>query len=115
MVTLNRNSLIEGYIDNRYTLIPLNGKTPTIKDWVKTEYDPLAQACDLNGNYGVVLRSDDLVIDVDNAYTYNVDNVGKRTAENDFAKFSNSDEDDIGENAEKLIWDIQNIRYKRIG
>ncbi|UKI40509.1 MAG: hypothetical protein L6V95_09980 [Candidatus Melainabacteria bacterium] len=65
MVTLNRNSLIEGYIDNRYTLIPLNGKTPTIKDWVKTEYDPLAQACDFNGNYGVVLRSDDLVIDVD--------------------------------------------------
>lgn len=65
IVMLSRESLIEGYIDAGYTLTPLNGKIPTIKDWVKTEYDPLIQACDFEGNYGVVLRSDDLIVDVD--------------------------------------------------
>ena len=48
-----------------YPLIPLNGKIPAIKNWENTA--PLKYGADELGsrNYGVVLRDEDLVIDVD--------------------------------------------------
>lgn len=48
-----------------YTLTKLVGKAPTQTNWGHTEYDPLVTASDFPDNYGVVLRSDDFVIDVD--------------------------------------------------
>lgn len=63
--TQDRNSLIQGYTDAGYTLTPLNGKIPVRKDWVKTEYNPFLSGEDIQGNYGVVLRPDDLIVDVD--------------------------------------------------
>ncbi len=61
----NRDKLILGYVEAGYTLTPLNGKIPLVKDWVKTEYDPFLTADEIKGNYGVVLREDDLIVDVD--------------------------------------------------
>lgn len=61
----DRNSLVQGYVDAGYTLTPLNGKIPLRKDWVKTEYNPFLTGEEIEGNYGVVLRHDDLVVDVD--------------------------------------------------
>jgi len=61
----NKDSLILGYEAAGYVLTPLNGKVPVNKNWVKTEYNPLLTGRDFPGNYGVVLQSDDLVIDVD--------------------------------------------------
>ncbi len=61
----DRNNLITGYVDAGYTLTPLNGKIPLNKNWVKTEYNPFLSAEDIEENYGVVLRADDLIVDVD--------------------------------------------------
>lgn len=61
----DRNSLVQGYVDAGYTLTPLNGKIPLRRDWVKTEYNPFLTGEEIEGNYGVVLRHDDLVVDVD--------------------------------------------------
>lgn len=61
----SKDSLVSGYVKSGYTLTPLNGKIPVRKDWVKTEYNPALSAKDFGGNYGVVLRSNDVVIDVD--------------------------------------------------
>jgi hypothetical protein len=48
-----------------YPLIPLRGKIPAVKDWTKTG-PGVYPLCDLKkGNYGVVLSSGDLVVDVD--------------------------------------------------
>lgn len=63
--TITKNKSIIGYIDAGYTLIPLNGKIPLNKSWVKTEYNPLLTPQDFKGNFGVVLKADDLIVDVD--------------------------------------------------
>lgn len=63
--TWDKNALILGYVDNGYTLTPLKGKIPIIKDWVKTEYDPFLSPDEIKGNYGVVLQDDDVIVDVD--------------------------------------------------
>ncbi len=49
---------------------------------------------------------EDLQKKVHNAYSYNNDSVGKRTAENDFADFRGVDEDIVGEEQERIIWDV---------
>ena len=61
----DRDSLIYAYVDAGYTLTPLSGKIPLVKDWVKTEYDPLLTPDEIDGNFGVVLKEDDIIIDVD--------------------------------------------------
>lgn len=48
-----------------YALIPLNGKTPGIRDWVKTPAGRYGETELAQVDYGVVLGPTDLVIDVD--------------------------------------------------
>ena len=50
-----------------FCLIPLmpNSKAPYDMDWPHTAYDPMLTAEDLPGNYGVILREDIVVVDVD--------------------------------------------------
>lgn len=55
---------IRAYIAAGFALIPLNGKRPTVTDWVNTPPGKYGEK-ELTGNYGVVLRAQDLVIDVD--------------------------------------------------
>jgi len=62
---LSKGELVLGYVEAGYTLTPLNGKIPAVKDWVKTEYDPFMTADEIKGNYGIVLRDTDLIVDVD--------------------------------------------------
>lgn len=57
--------IITQLVDAGYTLTPLIGKKPVNKDWVNTIYDPLLSHNEIKGNYGVVLRDDDLIIDID--------------------------------------------------
>ena len=59
----NKQAAIEFYIDQGFTLFPLHGKVP-VKGcaWRDMAFDPFF-ACD--GNFGVQLRPDDLVIDID--------------------------------------------------
>lgn len=48
-----------------YTLIPLNGKTPTTTDWPKAGPLTFPEHELLAGNYGVALKPGDVVLDVD--------------------------------------------------
>ena len=61
------DSVIQFYIDNGYTLFPLNGKKPPKGfSWPRAEYNPLANLADFpSGNFGVKLEADDLIIDID--------------------------------------------------
>lgn len=65
------NSLLDQsiawYVEQGFCLFPLIGKVPPKNcHWRETEFNPFACAEDFkNGNFGVVLRADDLVIDVD--------------------------------------------------
>lgn len=58
---------VDYFVAKGYSLFSLNGKTPVkdAKNWQKTPYNPLLEAEDLRRNYGIVLKADDLVIDVD--------------------------------------------------
>lgn len=58
---------IDQYVAAGYSLFPLNGKHPPkgLEKWQKTPYDPLLDASELPRNYGVVLKQDDIVVDVD--------------------------------------------------
>jgi hypothetical protein len=65
--TINISAKIEAiraYTAAGFALIPLNGKRPTIKEWVNTPVGKYREK-ELIANYGVVLRAQDLVIDVD--------------------------------------------------
>lgn len=53
------------YISNAYTLTPLSGKIPTTTKWQHTKFNPRLTEADFSNNFGVVLQSDDLVIDYD--------------------------------------------------
>lgn len=57
--------IVESYANSGYTLTALNGKIPKNRSWVKTEYNPFLTSKDFTDNYGVVLRADDLIVDVD--------------------------------------------------
>lgn len=48
-----------------FTLIPLKGKIPMVTEWVNTAPGHYTEQMLVKGNYGVVLRADDLVIDID--------------------------------------------------
>lgn len=50
---------------NGYTLIPLNGKIPAVKNWTNAGVKDFPEIEKREGNYGVALSSSDLVIDVD--------------------------------------------------
>lgn len=56
--------VVDFYIDNGYTLFPLNGKVPP-KDfhWREAIFDPFFEPP--RTNFGVQLKADDLVIDID--------------------------------------------------
>ena len=92
--TLNRDDLILNYTDAGYTLTPLKGKIPLVKDWVKTEYDPFLSPSEIKGNYGVVLQDDDIIVDVDprnfpkgeNSLARLIDDLG--VAKSDFLTFT---------------------------
>lgn len=58
---------IDQYVSAGYSLFRLNGKHPVKGNdkWQHTPFDPLLDAEDLPRNYGVVLKEDDLVVDVD--------------------------------------------------
>ncbi len=58
-------TIITEYVDAGYTLIPVKGKIPLIKEWQKTKYNPFLDHTNFKHNYGVVLQADDLVIDID--------------------------------------------------
>ena len=48
-----------------YTLIPLRGKIPTVKDWVETPHGKYGPSELIGCNYGIALGAEDLVVDVD--------------------------------------------------
>src|SRR3990167_948824 len=52
-------------VEAGYALMPLNGKIPTVKNWGDIQPGEYGEAELANSNYGVVLKDDDLVIDVD--------------------------------------------------
>lgn len=54
---------IQAYADHGYILTPLKGKIALVRGWPKTAYDPFPDLP--QGNFGVVLQPDDIVIDVD--------------------------------------------------
>lgn len=60
---LNKSPVIDFYIEQGYTLFPLNGKVPP-KDfhWREAEFNPFFEA---KNNFGVQLSASDLVVDVD--------------------------------------------------
>lgn len=66
-----KNSLLEKtiawYVEQGYILFPLNGKHPPKNyHWRETEFNPFACAADFpSGNFGIALRPEDLIIDVD--------------------------------------------------
>lgn len=65
---MNKNTKSDAigyFIENGYPLVPLNGKTPLVKNWTKLEFNPNLTEADFPGNYGIVLQSDDLIIDYD--------------------------------------------------
>lgn len=58
--------MVEDYIACGFSLTPLNGKVPIRRGWQNTVFNPSLTLNELgNGNFGVVLKEDDLVIDVD--------------------------------------------------
>lgn len=61
--SLNKQSSVDYYIDLGFTLFPLNGKVPP-RDchWREAIFDPFFEPVN---NFGVQLRAEDLVIDVD--------------------------------------------------
>lgn len=61
--SLNKQDLIDFYIDQGFTLFPLVGKVPPAGlHWRQCEFDPFFEA---TANFGVQLKATDLVIDVD--------------------------------------------------
>lgn len=63
-----KNSVHESllaYASAGYSVTPLAGKIPVMKRWEETPFDPLPDLTIFQGNFGVVLQADDLVIDVD--------------------------------------------------
>ena len=58
-------SAIRALTEVGYTLIPLRGKIPTLKNWVDTAPGVYGEKELADLNYGVVLRAGDLVVDVD--------------------------------------------------
>lgn len=59
-----KRAAIRDFTAAGYTLIPLNGKIPVVKDWTAVTFGRYGEK-DLAGNYGVVLHDGDLVVDVD--------------------------------------------------
>lgn len=61
------NSVIDFYIENGYTLFPLQGKIPPRGcKWANSQFNPLASMADFpHGNFGVKLSEEDLIIDID--------------------------------------------------
>lgn len=62
---ISKRDIIADYLSIRTILIPLNGKTPVEKEWTKTQFSEETTPEDFEGNYGVLLEEDDLIIDYD--------------------------------------------------
>lgn len=60
-----KTELLTSYNNSGFALFPCKGKTPTVKAWQNTPYDLGIDADKFPENFGVVLGSDILVIDVD--------------------------------------------------
>jgi predicted P-loop ATPase len=57
--------IVQQYAQAGFTLFSLNGKIPLAKEWQNTPYDTNITRESLQGNYGVLMGQDNLVIDVD--------------------------------------------------
>ncbi len=66
-----KKEIIESYLQAGYALFPVNGKTPVTKNWQKTDHNPYQGIEDFPNNFGVCLKDDDLVIDIDVGETKN--------------------------------------------
>lgn len=64
LVQTHRHEYIIRYADAGYCLTPLQGKLPKY-GWRETEYELEPNLKNYPGNFGVVLQSDDLVLDID--------------------------------------------------
>ncbi len=60
-----KTELLTSYNNSGFALFPCHGKTPTVKAWQNTPYDLDIDIKNFPENFGVVLGSDVLVIDVD--------------------------------------------------
>lgn len=60
-----RTDYVAQYSLAGYSIFPLNGKTPTVKEWQKTPPNTNLNQSKMTRNYGVVLPDEILVIDVD--------------------------------------------------
>ena len=62
---MSKTEYIQQYLQSGYRLFKVNGKIPAQKGWQNTKENPFLSAKDFPKNYGVCLRADDLVIDID--------------------------------------------------
>lgn len=66
---LSVQEFVSYFVDHGFIIVPLipRSKVPiaSAAGWQKLEYDPFFDPNTIQGNYGVVLQEDDLVIDVD--------------------------------------------------
>lgn len=60
-----KSQTIRQYVEAGYALIPLKGKIPTIKEWTEIPLGAFGEKELADCNYGVSLRAEDLVIDID--------------------------------------------------
>lgn len=66
-LTTSKAWTVNAYVAAGFPLFPCigNTKTPAVKVWQNTKIDPVIDAEDFPGNFGVVLQAEHLVIDVD--------------------------------------------------
>jgi len=62
---MQKDEIIEQYLQNGFRLFRLRGKKPAITAWQNIKEDPFLDPKTFDKNFGITLQSDDLVIDVD--------------------------------------------------
>ena len=60
-----KEQLLIGYNHAGYALTQLNGKKPIRRNWPDTQHTENIDPSNFSGNFGVVLKDDDLVVDID--------------------------------------------------
>jgi len=62
---MHKEEAINQYLQAGFRIFPVNGKIPVNKGWQHTKQNPFLDVKKFTKNYGIVLQTDDLVIDVD--------------------------------------------------
>jgi predicted P-loop ATPase len=62
---MQKDEIIEQYVQNQFRLFRLRGKKPAIQAWQNIKEDPFLDPKTIDKNFGITLQSDDLVIDID--------------------------------------------------